>query len=86
MAKEHEDLQRLKQRNDAMLDELASDAEEYLALLEEARELPEGSDRRMTIEGELYGWIGALELHARHLRASIDEETDLEGELQERSA
>ena len=59
-----------------LLAELAEDAQEYLDLLKRTLEAPEGSEQQADLEGELYGLVAALKVHAEGVQEAIDAYTD----------
>lgn len=59
-----------------LLAELADDAKEYLELLGRTLEAPEGSEQQADLEGELYGLVATLKIHAEGVQEAIDAYTD----------
>lgn len=57
---------------DWLLNKSAETARTYLKLHERATALPEDSDERSEIEGEMMAWLYQLELDAKDARAEHD--------------
>jgi hypothetical protein len=61
---------------DWLLEETAETARTYLDLLERAKALPEDSDERGDLEGDLHAYLLQLELDAKDTRDAMDAYSD----------
>ncbi len=65
-------LEQLQGMASSLLDELSEDSRTFLDLLSRFRDLPEGSEERSELDGELYASTCVLKVHAAGVQKALD--------------